>query len=310
METQVNPHPEFAAEAEAARSVRAVILLAGRVGRNPFADGVARSVLDLPVDEERTVFDLWIQRLEQFATAYAVPSLRLLVAVDQNGTLPRVRPAVPGARVLAEVVRDPSEYRGTAGVVKDLTMPFDPQDRVLVSMANQIQREPLQEVFSALCGAPESVSVVPHAGGEVAGMFLLRCARLRDVPEVGFVDLKEQAIPAARGHPSLHVARRPEGSTLPVRTLEEYIRALRIVQVDASGSADVGSSEDPFAETWKPIFSIVEPGAQVAPGAILHDSVVLSGARVEAEAAVARSVVCAGAVVRRGQCVLAAIVTP
>jgi mannose-1-phosphate guanylyltransferase len=177
---------------------------------------------------------------------------------------------------------------------------------VLVAAANQIQREPLGDVFEALCEGGESVSIVPSGGSEIAGMFLLRCARLRDVPDVGFVDLKEQAIPAARGHAPLHVSRRPAGSTLPIRTLAEYVHALRVIHAP---TADGVVADDPYAETWRPVFSIVEPGAHVATGAVLQDSVVLAGGHVETGSAVARSVVCPRGVVRRGQCIVESMVT-
>jgi hypothetical protein len=209
-----------------------------------------------------------------------------------------------------EVIRDAGEYRGTGGVVRDLTQRFAPESRVLVAAANQIQREPLADLFAALSAEDEAVSIVPHRRSEVAGMFLLRCARMRHVPAVGFVDLKEQAIPSARGQAPLHAARRAPGSLLPVRTLEEYVQALRVIHAPANPETSRFSLEDPFAETWISAFSIVEAGAQVAPDAVLQDSVVLAGGRVESGAAVARSVVCPGGVVRRGQCIVEGIVAP
>lgn len=308
--TRVTQQTDMLTTAEVVNDLRAVILLAGRVGRNEFADGVGRSVLDLPVDANTTVLDRWIDTLDRFARAFALPKIHLRVAVDRTGTLPeaRVRDAHP--MIELEVVRDPEEYRGTAGLVKDLTKGYGEHDQILVATANQIQREPLRDVFQVLWRGDESVSIIPHDGGEFAGVFLLRCARLRDVSDVGFVDLKEQAIPSARGKEPLFVKRRAPGSTLPIRTLAEYIRALRLIHGTPNPDSFVCAPEDPFAETWQPVFSIVEPGAQVVPGAVLQDSVVLDGGRVEAGAVVTRSVVCAGGVVGRGQCVLETIVTP
>ncbi len=303
-------HSDMLTTAEVVNDLRAVILLAGRVGRNEFADGVGRSVLDLPVDVSSTVLDRWIETLDQFATAFALPKIHLRVAVDRTGALPASRACEGHPRVEMEVVRDPEEYRGTAGLVKDLTKGYGENDQILVATANQIHREPLRDVFQVLWRGDESVSIVPHDGGEFAGVFLLRCARLCDVSDVGFVDLKEQAIPSARGKEPLFVKRRAPGSTLPIRTLGEYIRALRIIHSEPNSGSIISSPEDPFAETWEPVFSIVEPLAEVMPGAVLQDSVVLAGGRVEAGAVVTRSVVCAGGVVRRGQCVLESIVTP
>lgn len=293
----------------AAPAVRSVILLAGQVGRNPFADGVGRSILDLPVEPGRTVLDVWLEQLDGLARALDLSRLHVCVSVDRTGHLPRATTTAECPRVEIEAARDAGEYRGTAGVVKDLTKGYGDDDWVMVGAANQMQRESLVDVFEALKERGESVSVVPSGDGEVAGMFLLRCARLKDVPEVGFVDLKEQAIPAARGHAPLAVVRRPAGSLLPVRTLAEYVRTLRVIHGGGDANGPGASREDPFGETWKSVFSIVESGAQVAGGAILQDAVVLAGGVVERGAVVARSVVCAGGTVQRGQHIVESIVT-
>lgn len=285
----------------AAHGVRAVLLLAGRVGRNPLADGIARPVVDLPVDSRRTLLDVWSDQTAPLGAARPGRDVDVRLVVDRAAALPRVRS--PGVCV----VRDPAEYRGTAGLVRDLTAGYADDDRVLVAPANQIPRETFAEMLKALARHDEAVCLVPHAGGDFAAAFLLRCARLRDVPEVGFVDLKEQAIPSSRGRASLRVVRRPAGATFPVRTLAQYVQALRAFHSDGRG--EPRPDADPFAETWRPAFSLVEPGASVAEGAVLHDAVVLAGAHVECGAVVAQSVVCPGAVVRRGSRVLASVVT-
>jgi hypothetical protein len=287
-------------------SLRAVILLAGSVARSPFGDGLKRSSLDLPVDDRRTVFDVWREHLERLAADLGLKSMDVLVAIDRESPAPRE--AAAGRAVKIEVVRDSAEYRGTAGVARDLTRDFRGADRVLVATASQIQREPLGDVLRSLSEGDEAVSVVPHGESEHAGLFLLRCDRLRDVSEVGFVDLKEQAIPSARGRTTLSVCRRPRGSALPIRTREEYLRALRTCHADGPWRGVEPARESALAESWRPEFSIVEEGALVAPDAVLQDSVVLAGGRVERGAVVARSVVCPGGVVRAKKCVVDALV--
>jgi hypothetical protein len=288
-----------------APALREVILLAGHVGRDPFHDGVERSVLDLPVDAHRTVFDLWAGHFEEVAARRGETRLNVIVSVDPCGPAPRSRHDPEPARVAFTVVRDAAEYRGTAGVVKDLTRGLRDEDRVFVVVANHLQREPLAGVLEALEAAGEGVSVVRHRGSDVATAFLLRCVRLRSVSDVGFVDLKEQAIPIARGCAPLAVVRRPEGSSIPMRTAEEYVRALRTLH-GSGASAD--APDDPFSESWISVYSIVEPGARVAVGAVLLDSVVLAGGSVEDGAVVSRSIVGPRGVVRRGACVVESVV--
>jgi hypothetical protein len=298
--------------ADTARALRAVVMLAGRVGRDRFADGVDRSVLDLPLDHERTVMTAWAEQFADLVRSFDLPRLEVRVAVNPGAAAPRTPPPSWLRRVEFIVERDASAYRGTAGVVRDFTRDYDDRDMVLVVTAGQVQREPLRDVFGALARCDEGVSLVPHAGGEFAGMFLLRCGRLRGIPEIGFVDMKEQAIPSTVDHEPLRVARRPAGSAFPLRTREEYLRALRALHADAGEATQARSAapvEDPFAETWRSVFSIVEPGADVAEGAILQNSVVLAGGRVGERAVVADSIVCRDGVVAGGRCVVGEVIS-
>ncbi len=295
-------------ETAAAPALRAAILLAGRVGRNSFADRLNRSVLDLPIFEGRTLMDRWVEHFDALAHALDLPAVRVRLAVDRNGTGPRFR-AHPGTeRVSIEVVPDAEEYRGTAGVVRDVTRDFGEDDLVLVAAANQVLCDPLHEVVEAMGPRCEGVSVAPYAGGEFAAAFLLRCGRFRGVPDVGFVDLKEQAIPSVLGRNRVFVTRLAAGATHPVRTLGEYVHMLRAVHSSERRTEGTRPQPDPYAEAWRPAFALVERGAYVEPGAVLHDAVVLAGGRVEAGAVVARSVVAASALVRRGRRVVDTVV--
>ncbi len=299
-------HGRSAPDTDVARELRAVVLLAGQVGRSALRDGVRRSVLDLPVASGRTLLDVWAANLAGVIRRFELPRVHVRVAVDPNGAAPTLPSSTRYPGVVFDIVRDSDEYRGTAGVVKDLTADLAPEDRVLVAAAAQYVWEPLADVVDALAQAPEAVSVVPFGTGEFAGAFLLRVGRFADVPSVGFVDLKEQALPAARRGGALAVSRRPRGASLPVRTRDEFVAALRAVH--GGGVATGAFAANPFAETWEPRFAIVEPGAHVSPSAVLHDSVVLAGGRVEAGAVVVRSVVCPGAVVRKGRRALETVV--
>jgi hypothetical protein len=98
--------------------------------------------------------------------------------------------------------------------------------------------------------------------------------------------MKEQALPVIASTYDVRVVqcRRPTG--LSIRTLSDYIAAMRALYQPIRATAT-----DPWAEDWKSTFAIVEPGAAVSPSARIHDSVVLAGATVEAGAVVVRSVV-------------------
>ena len=136
---------------------------------------------------------------------------------------------------------------------------------------------------------------------------LVRCAALRGVKPVGFVDMKEQALPQiARSHRvSVLECAAPTGA--PCRFPDQYVRAVRVL---ARLRAGHDHSADPFAEDWQRTFALVEEQAQVDSTATIHDSIVLAGGRVERDAVVVRSVVCPGGVVKRGGQALDSFVAP
>ena len=108
--------------------------------------------------------------------------------------------------------------------------------------------------------------------------------------------MKEQALPLISQKYDVRVmhCRRPSG--LPIRSLRDYINALKHYHRRRAGKP---ANIDPLGEDWAPSFAIVEDGAIVAPRAHVHDSVVLKGGVVESDAAVVRCIVCPGGVVKQ-----------
>jgi len=74
--------------------------------------------------------------------------------------------------------------------------------------------------------------------------------------------------------------------------------------------ADTGPvpTTDPLGEDWWATFSVIEPGAQVASSARVHDSVVLNGAKVGENTVLVRSVIGPGARIGRNQAVVDQVV--
>jgi len=117
--------------------------------------------------------------------------------------------------------------------------------------------------------------------------------------------MKEQALPALAARHRVSVLQRPRPVGLSIRTLSQYMNALRHVHRRAGPDP---SATDAFHEDWKQTFAIVEPDAKVARNVVIHDSVILNGARVDEGAVVVGSVVCPGAVVGKGRMVVDEIV--
>ena len=300
------PHDraEFSGGRSPLTRLRALVLLGGSVRPTALGLATGRSVLDLPLDENGSVFNGWLDQAADLARTLGLPALPVRVMVNQ--TSPEPASADPRHFGAFRVERDLSEYRGTGGVLHDLAKDYADDDLVLVANAAQILMDPLPTIAAALHRAGGDVTVVSHEDGTPSGIMLVTCKTLRAIAEAGYVDMKEQALPeiAKRYDVQVLARRRPTG--MPIRTLEDYIRALRSHHRRKAGKRQ---SIDPLAEDWNPSFSLIEPGAQVDPAARVHDSVVLSGGVVEAGAVLVRSVVCPGGLTRRDTTAIETFVT-
>jgi hypothetical protein len=274
--------------------LRALILLNGSIRSSELTEACNRSVLDLPLDNEGSIFNHWLHQASELARHAGLE--RLPVRVMVNRSAPEPVSASPKYAGSFRVERDLSEYRGTGGVLRDLAVDYADDDLVLVCNAAQILLDPLAAIATALDKKEGDVTLVSHADGTPSGAQLISCKALREIPEIGFIDFKEQALPliAQKYDVTVLHCRRPTG--LPVRTAENYIVAMKHYHGRRSGRP---TNVDPLAEDWQPTFQMVEQGAVVDPRAHVHDSIVLKGGVVEAGAVVVRSIVCPDGVVRK-----------
>ncbi|HYE03611.1 MAG TPA: hypothetical protein VD963_10300 [Phycisphaerales bacterium] len=279
----------------------AVVLLAGSVRESELARQIGRSLLDLPLGAPGTVLDAWAAGVAALAGPEGVPPLRVLL--DRSAPAPRVRDG--DGRVAVTIERDPREFRGTGGLLRDLAEAYGEEQYLLVANGHQVLFQPLVELARALAAPGADVAVLAHEDSTPCGVMLVRAGALRTVRGVGFADLKEQVLPALAGERDVRVVFARGVASAPVRTLDGYLQALRRLR----HGAGPGGAEDPFAEEWFESFSLVEEGAEVESPARVHDSVVLRGGRVGAGAVVVRALVCPGGVVGAGEVVHGRAVT-
>src|SRR5258706_670716 len=273
--------------------LRAMVLLGGSVRPGLFGTAIGRLVFQLPLEANCTILDSWAKEARELASlAEQVVSVRVMI--DKAAAQPLL--IANGNNV--EIERDPFDFRGTGGVLRDLASQYSPDDFLLVANAAQILCEPLADLASNLAAMGGDVSIVSHVDGTHSGLMLVRCGALNSIPAEGFVDMKEQALPAIAKEHRVTVLHRRHPSAVPVRTLGDYITALRQHHQLQAGKI---ASLHPFAETWEPAFSIVEEGATVDPSAKVHDAVVLRGGRAEAGSVAGQSIVCPGGVLKRNQ---------
>ncbi len=283
-----------AAHAGSLTRLRALVLLGGSVRSNSLSEACKRSVLDLPLDGDGSIFNHWLLHGSELARYAGLEKLPVRVMVNRNA--PEPVSAAPQYYGKYRVERDLSEYRGTGGVLRDLAADYGDDDLVLVCNAAQILLDPLAALATALHRKAGDVTLVSHNDGTPSGVQLITCKALREIPEMGFVDMKEQALPliAQKYDVTVLHCRRP--TALPVRRLDEYVLAMRTYH---RGRVGKPALSDPLAEDWQPAFAIIEQGATMDPRAHVHDSVVLKGGVVEAGAVAVRSIVCPGGVVRK-----------
>ena len=284
--------PALIAEKEVIKRIQAVILLGGSLLRSPLSAATGRSFLDLPVVSGRSIFDCWRDDLKSFASSYNIDSLTTRLIIDRRTSEPKL-PLCEGA-VNLSVEYDPHEYRGTAGILRDVSIDYDDDDYIVVASAAQILLEPMEKLVCELASKANDISLVAHDDGTPCGLMLIRCGCLREIPAIGYIDLKEQAFPEIAKYYRVHVVRHIRASGLPIRTLEDYIEALRAYRRLRAGNIDHRAEEDGY-----PLFEIIEDGAVVNPESRLHDSIVLRGGRVEGESVLFRSIVGPKGIVRQ-----------
>ncbi len=285
--------------------LKALVLLGGSVRPTPLSTNIGRSLLDLPLDENGSVLNHWLNHAAELARIAGLEKLPVRVMVDR--TSPEPISAAVRYYGTFRVERDQSEYRGTGGVLSDMAATYDDDDLILVANAAQILIDPLVSLANTLDGRHGDVGIISHRDGTPSGIMLLKCKTLRLVPKTGFIDMKEQAMPLIAQKYAVEVSHRRRPTGLPIRSVQDYIQAMRLYHMRRAGKP---SLTDPLAEDWHPAFGIVEEGAVVDPTARVHDSIVLRGGVVEAGAVLVRTVVCPSGLVRRDRTMVDEFVRP
>ena len=282
------------------RRLAGVVLLGGSVRPTRFHTAIGRSLLELPYRMGRTLLDEWCDQTAGLAARRGgnIP-LRVLSDKTENSG------GEPGANgqshpCCVKFDHDPSEWRGTGGVLRDISTAYAPDDLLVVANAAQFLLRPLADLVAELEALRADLAVLAHRDGTPSTLMLVRCGCLKALPELGFIDMKEQAIPLLAAAHDVRVVCAGRPMTLGLRTAQTYLAGLRALHAAGHG----GKGED-----WRSAFAIIEEGAVVDARARLHDSVVLRGGRVGEGAVLVRSVVCGGGTVPRNAVIVDKVVS-
>lgn len=268
--------------------LRSVVLLGGSIRRTRLIQATGRSVVDLPLTSRDTILGHWVVQIGHLADELGLASLSARMVVGAK--VPAPRSSREHSRVTLVVEGDSGDYRGTAGLLRDKTQDYHDDDLILVASAGQVLTEPLTDLALELAEAGGEANLLAHENGTPSGLMLFTAASLRCVPEIGYQDFKEQALPQIAQERRVQVVTRSGHCAMPVRTHQGYLEALRRYhRLDQS----LGPPRA-FEEDWRSTFSLVEPGVEIASDVLIHDSVVLRGAQLEAGTTLVRCVACPG----------------
>lgn len=291
--TQLQSRPSKVIE-----SIRSMLVLYGSVRATPLARRVDRSLLDLPLTRG-SIAQHHLASAMACARRFGLENFELRVLVDTESPAPTGLEGDSPADIPCVVQQDASPIRGVAGVLSDATQGMGDDEYIIVSSGAQVYLEPLDDLVHAMAKKEADVAFVSSRDGAPVGVWLIRAGVLKSIKPVGYVDLKEQALEQWKHQHKVCVVERPRAYVQPARSLTEYLDAVR-AEAAGPGAGGATIDEDPYREDWESAFSIVEPGAMVSEGAILHDSIALSGASVGKGAVVVRCVLCPGSVVSPG----------
>src|SRR5690606_15958127 len=189
----------------------ACILLAGGLRPSPLVLATGRNILDLYATESRSVLDVWLARIE--------PLGHVPVRVVHGGGMPA--PMTPPRAAWPEfsVEREPREFRGPAGVVRDLCEEHPAASTAPVGGAPRFVSCDIAELVREHRRRNADATVAMNADGSPSGVFAMRRSSLDLVGRMGFVDLKEQWLSKVIASGGVVLAHELRGNgAMPLRT--------------------------------------------------------------------------------------------
>lgn len=298
-EPKIAPEPErLAAPRRAvddARFPAEIVLLSGGLRPSPLSRDTGLPALDLWITDTATLLDHWVSRIRALDRGEALP-----IRVIHDAVVPATwAGGVADGDAHLTIEQQPQSWRGPAGLARDASDRLDHTQHILLAESARYVTRGLDEFIDEHQRTDADVSIAVNPDQTPAGLYLVRVGALDLVPTTGFHDMKEQFLRrAAEEGLELRVFELPEPGSMPIRTRPQYIAALRRIAGQEPAETPVcldGAPADPDSSVV-----VTAPGAQIAPDAIVTDSVLLPGAVVDGKSAVARSVVCSHTRVQPG----------
>ncbi len=278
----------------------AVILLAGGLRPSPLVQGTGISVLDLPLQQNQTVLENWIEKLSLLRDATQQTIDQAVVAYTANSPRPSL-PISPGSLPTFRFVCDQTGLRGPAGTVRDLCQHLPPDANIFLGEASRFVNGDLRYLLRAHLETAADITLGQNPDGEPAGIYLTKRKTLDLVPAEGFIDLKEQWLPRAVGAGCIiRVVTGDKTPCQPLRTWKQFMQAIR---ASNQPEADQRLPLRFFSPSDHPLSNVVikKQGANVAKHAQIMNSVLMPGSIVDEGAVIARSYIGPGVHITAGE---------
>jgi hypothetical protein len=284
------------------------ILLAGGLVPSPLAKLTHQLTLELWLTAKETVFGRWCDVLDHLAVNAGIdhPSIRVV----HSGPPYEPTHALTDPRFEVRTLAEPDEFRGPAGVLRDITKNDPPDSVILVAEAARYIAGTLSQLLQDWSVHKPDVLVACTPDGAPAGITLVKSSALNLVPDTGFMDIKEQWLPRCiESGMKIWTSSTRNFMPFPLRTLDQFLAASAV----AAGKPCPISSTIPVLGPLRPVTktedkSRIADDAKVARDAVVADAVVMPGSKIGSGAIVVRSLVCPGAVVPTGAVVVDSVV--
>lgn len=274
----------------------ACLILSGGLQPSPLSEETGLSVLDIPLTASNTVLDAWVDAIRALPLDSELP-IRVIhdgpsyVPSDSSREIDRV-----GVEIQSRALR------GTAGVVADACRGYDPDSSVLVVEGSRYSVSGLGHLLCRHFKSGAEITLGRNPDQSPSGMYVVRCGACSLVPQIGFMDFKEQWLERLRrnGH-RIEVQDVPAPGSLPVHTLVQLLAAARLANTHMAGRLVASPAADGLIRNAEAQgLRVICPGALVGPGARVIDSIVMSGAVIPSNAIIVRSLICSKGPIQSG----------
>jgi hypothetical protein len=270
------------------------LILAGGEFRSPLEEIVGKPVSLLPVANASTLVELWGDRIQWAFT----PEMRIAMLFGSSSDFQAMESLGDDPRFMRHI--DPRPNRGTGGVIADhwKTLPADTRRSEYILAIDRSACPPISlDSFASALEQGADVVIGTSDFDRLAGIIAIKSSVLEFVPEVGYFDLKEQALRAVLDAGLKVIAVPVIPRAIHLKTIGNWISMVRFLAKHARDG-------DPRMNIRG---SCIDPDADIRRASII-DSVVMKNAVVHDDVVVARSVVCEGTVIPRGTRVIDSIV--